>query len=115
MPRKGFLRFSWILAALLLIAGLSSAQQARYDFIISGAHIVDGTGARAFSRPLSLPLWLTPRSWGSIDPSARADLVGVARPKEPEKTTPVALVLHCSTIPAYVVFLRSSPPLATGS
>lgn len=45
MPRKRSLRFSWILAALLLIAGLSSAQQARYDFIISGAHIVDGTGA----------------------------------------------------------------------
>jgi N-acyl-D-amino-acid deacylase len=45
MPRKGPLGVSLILAALLLLAELSLAQHSQYDFIISGAHIVDGTGA----------------------------------------------------------------------
>ena len=33
------------LLALLLLTGLSLAQTPHYDFIISGAHVVDGTGA----------------------------------------------------------------------
>ena len=57
MPRQSILRscFSSILAALLLLAELyssqpgfaqqASAQPAQYDFIISGGHVVDGTGA----------------------------------------------------------------------
>ena len=44
MPRKRLLCFSWIFAALLLLAEPAFAQQ-QYDFIISGAHVVDGTGA----------------------------------------------------------------------
>jgi N-acyl-D-amino-acid deacylase len=43
MPKKHLMGFAWILATVLLLVRLSPAQQ--YDFIISGAHIVDGTGA----------------------------------------------------------------------
>jgi N-acyl-D-amino-acid deacylase len=42
------IRFFWaVLCALVLLAGILLAQQppATYDFILSGAHIVDGTGA----------------------------------------------------------------------
>lgn len=43
MFKKNLVGLVSIVAALLLLAELASAQQ--YDFIISGAHIVDGTGA----------------------------------------------------------------------
>ena len=37
--------FCVVISTLFLIAGLGLAQHPNYDFIISGAHIVDGTGA----------------------------------------------------------------------
>ena len=45
MATKTSLALSALLATLLAFSGLIHAQQAQYDFIISGAHIVDGTGA----------------------------------------------------------------------
>jgi len=45
MATKTSLVLSALLATLLAFSGLIHAQQAQYDFIISGAHIVDGTGA----------------------------------------------------------------------
>jgi len=45
MPTKLLIALSALLAALLAFASLIFAQQPQYDFIISGAHIVDGTGA----------------------------------------------------------------------
>src|SRR3974377_117010 len=44
-----------LLAAVLLIALLGRAQQqSRYDFILTGAHIVDGTGAPWFAADLGI-------------------------------------------------------------
>jgi N-acyl-D-aspartate/D-glutamate deacylase len=43
-----------ILAALPFLAELSFAQQPQYDFIISGGHIVDGTGAPWFAADIGI-------------------------------------------------------------
>ena len=43
-----------ILAALLLFAGLNLAQQPQYDFILAGAHIVDGTGSPWFAGDIGI-------------------------------------------------------------
>jgi N-acyl-D-amino-acid deacylase len=48
MATKVRLVFSLILVALLLFAGRSAAQNRRYDFVISDAHVADGTGAPWF-------------------------------------------------------------------
>jgi N-acyl-D-amino-acid deacylase len=45
MTNKRQLFFFVACILLLLVAGLSHAQQANYDFVIRGARIVDGTGA----------------------------------------------------------------------
>ncbi|HXX99701.1 MAG TPA: D-aminoacylase [Candidatus Limnocylindrales bacterium] len=45
MTKKSSFVLSGILTGLVLFAGFGIAQHPRYDFIISGAHIVDGTGA----------------------------------------------------------------------
>jgi N-acyl-D-amino-acid deacylase len=41
-------------ASLLILAGFGLAQRPRYDFIISGAHIVDGTGAPWFAGDIGI-------------------------------------------------------------
>src|SRR5260370_14329042 len=41
-------RISYFVITFFLAAGLGHAQQRTYDFIITGAHIVDGTGAPWF-------------------------------------------------------------------
>jgi dihydroorotase/N-acyl-D-amino-acid deacylase len=43
-----------ILAALLLFAGLNLAQQPQYDFVLAGAHIVDGTGSPWFAGDIGI-------------------------------------------------------------
>lgn len=48
MRTKTRLIFSLILFNLLFLAVLSQAQKPHYDFILSGAHVVDGTGAPWF-------------------------------------------------------------------
>ena len=48
MRTKPRLTFSLILFNLLFLAGLSQAQEPHYDFILSGARVVDGTGAPWF-------------------------------------------------------------------
>src|SRR5574340_892326 len=48
MLRNSRLLFAAILFALLAFASRSLAQNADYDFILSGAHIVDGTGSPWF-------------------------------------------------------------------
>ena len=48
MTGKTRLSFSLILFTLFFAAGLSHAQKPHYDFIISGARVVDGTGAPWF-------------------------------------------------------------------
>jgi len=45
LTKKSSFVLSGILTGLVLFAGFGIAQHPRYDFIISGAHIVDGTGA----------------------------------------------------------------------
>ncbi len=54
MSPKIRLAFSLILIALLFLAGFSLAQHPRYDFIISGAHVVDGTGAPWFAADIGI-------------------------------------------------------------
>ncbi len=45
MPKKGSLSAWLIVGTALLSAGFGISQGPTYDFIISGAHVVDGTGA----------------------------------------------------------------------
>jgi N-acyl-D-amino-acid deacylase len=54
MTRKNRFMFSLILAALLFFVSVSHAQDHRYDFIISGAHVVDGTGAPWFAADIGI-------------------------------------------------------------
>jgi dihydroorotase/N-acyl-D-amino-acid deacylase len=54
MPTKIRITFSLILIALLFFAGLSFAQRPRYDFIIFGTHVVDGTGAPWFAADIGI-------------------------------------------------------------
>jgi N-acyl-D-amino-acid deacylase len=54
MTRKNHFVFSLILAALLFFVSVSHAQDRRYDFIISGAHVVDGTGAPWFAADIGI-------------------------------------------------------------
>jgi len=52
-PRSRLLLFL-VFPAVLLLAAFSLAQQARFDLIISGAHIVDGTGAAWFAGDIGI-------------------------------------------------------------
>jgi len=54
MGTKIRLGFYLILVAFLCFAGPSFAQQPRYDFIISGAHVVDGTGAPWYAADIGI-------------------------------------------------------------
>ena len=54
MTRKNRFVLSLILAALLSFVSVSHAQDRRYDFIISGAHVVDGTGAPWFAADIGI-------------------------------------------------------------
>lgn len=46
--------FSYVALIVLLCAHLTGAQQNDYDFVIAGAHIVDGTGAAWFSGDIGI-------------------------------------------------------------
>lgn len=48
MLMKSRITLAFILVTVLLLAGLDFAQPPHYDFILSGAHIVDGTGSPWF-------------------------------------------------------------------
>jgi dihydroorotase/N-acyl-D-amino-acid deacylase len=48
VTRKSWLTFSLIFFIILVVAGLSHAEKPHYDFIISNARVVDGTGAPWF-------------------------------------------------------------------
>jgi len=52
-PKSRLLLFL-VFPAVLLLAAFSFAQQSRYDLIISGAHIVDGTGAAWFAGDIGI-------------------------------------------------------------
>jgi len=54
MSAKIRLPFLFILFLLLFLAGPNFAQHPHYDFVISGAHIVDGTGAPWFAADIGI-------------------------------------------------------------
>ena len=54
MSSKSSLFSSLVFAAALSLAAFSFAQKPRYDLIISGAHIVDGTGAPWFAGDIGI-------------------------------------------------------------
>ncbi len=49
-----FRLFPYVASIVLLCAHLAGAQQTKYDFVITGAHIVDGTGAAWFSGDIGI-------------------------------------------------------------
>jgi len=54
MAKKVRFGFPLIFAALLFLASTVHTQDPRYDFIISGAHVIDGTGAPWFSADIGI-------------------------------------------------------------
>ena len=54
MSAKIRLPFLFVLFLLLFLAGPNFAQHPHYDFVISGAHIVDGTGAPWFAADIGI-------------------------------------------------------------
>jgi N-acyl-D-amino-acid deacylase len=52
MSRKSF--FAWVLAIAILLATSCIAQEGEYDFVISGGHVIDGTGAPWFAGDIGI-------------------------------------------------------------
>jgi N-acyl-D-amino-acid deacylase len=46
--------FAWVLTAALLLSASSFAQEGEYDFVISGGHVIDGTGAPWFTGDIAI-------------------------------------------------------------